>query len=95
MPHLRVAYTVPLYQIRGEQYGQIAMDCIFKLTLCVFVFYIDDRSDDITGAVNDSVDTNLNSPCNCQPANSDNDSAFKTPTAKLSLKNKGKLQLVI
>ena len=59
------------------------MDCIFKLTLCVFVFYIDDRSDDINSAVNDSVDTNLNSPRNCQPANSDNDSAFKTPTAKL------------
>ena len=61
------------------------MDCIFKLTLCVFVFYIDDRSDDITSPVNASADrlTNLASPRNCQPANSDNDSAFKTPTAKL------------
>ena len=49
------------------------------------IFYIDDRSDDISSQVNDSVDrpTNLVSPRNCQPANSDNDSAFKTPTAKL------------
>ena len=73
------------------------MDCIFKLTLCVFVFYIDDRSDDITSPVNASADrpTNLASPRNFQPANSDNDSAFKTPTAKLSLKSKGKHKLLI
>ena len=67
----------------------------FKLTLCVFIFYIDDRSDIITSQVEYSVDTNLASHRNCQPANSDNDSAFKTPTAKLSLKSKGKHQLLI
>ena len=44
---------------------------------------LDDRSDDITSSVKDSAATNLASPRNCQPANSDNDSAFKTPTAKL------------
>ena len=44
---------------------------------------LDDRSDEITSSVNDSAATNLASPRKCQPANSDNDSAFKTPTAKL------------
>ena len=44
---------------------------------------LDDRSDEITSSVNDSAATNLASHRNCQPANSDNDSAFKTPTAKL------------
>ena len=44
---------------------------------------LDDRSDDITSSVKDSTATNLVSPRNRQPANSDNDSAFKTPTAKL------------
>ena len=53
--------------------------------MCVFVFYIDNQSDIIHSQVNDSADmpTNLASPRNFQPANSDNDSAFKTPTAKL------------
>ena len=61
------------------------MDCILQLTLCVFIFFTENQSDIITSAVNDSADrpTNLVSPRNCQPANSDNDSAFKTPTAKL------------
>ena len=44
---------------------------------------LDDRSDDITSSIHDSAATNLVSSCNCQPADSDNDSAFKTPTAKL------------
>ena len=49
----------------------------------IFIFYTDNQSDIITSQVKDSVDTNLTSPRYCQPANSDNDSAFKTPTAKL------------
>ena len=49
----------------------------------IFIFYTDNQSDIITSQVKDSVDTNLRSPRNCQPANSDNDSAFRTPTAKL------------
>ena len=51
--------------------------------LWLFIFYADNQTDIISSQVKDSVDTNLRSPRNCQPANSDNDSAFRTPTAKL------------
>ena len=51
----------------------------------IFIFYADNQSPTINSQVNDSADrsTNLASPRTCQPANSDNNSAFKTPTAKL------------
>ena len=48
----------------------------------VFLFYADNQSD-INGQVNDSADTNLGPPRNCQPASSGHYSEFRTPTAKL------------
>ena len=49
----------------------------------IFIFYADNQSDIISSQVKDSVDTDLASPRNCQPASSGHHSEFKTPTAKL------------
>ena len=50
---------------------------------CVFIFYADHQSNIIHSPVNDSVDTNLASHRNYQPASSGDRSEFRTPTAKL------------
>ena len=49
----------------------------------IFIFHADNQSDIISSQVNDSVDTNLASSRNCQPASSGDRSEFRTPTAKL------------
>ena len=51
--------------------------------VAIFIFYADNQSDIIHSEVNDSVDTNLASPRNCQSASCGHHSEFRTPTAKL------------